>query len=81
MDDRLTSAHEQELRDLDPEQHPDIAALLRRIDAQSRVARNKDAKIQRQRNQLAKAPEVAERLRARVAELEAELERLRGQSA
>ncbi|MFD3909074.1 hypothetical protein ACFXOL_24355 [Streptomyces californicus] len=81
MNDRLTSAHEQELRDLDPAEHPDIAALLRRVDAQRRVAGNKRAKIQRQRNQIAKAPMVVARLRARVAELQAELEKLRDQSA
>lgn len=52
MDNRLTSRHEQDLRDLDPAEHPDTAALLSKIDGQRRTIRNKDAKIERQQKQL-----------------------------
>ncbi|THA72512.1 hypothetical protein E6R60_26645 [Streptomyces sp. A0642] len=52
---RLTGHQEHTLRALDPAKHPDIAALLGKIDGQRTKIKNQEAKIERQRVQLKRA--------------------------
>ncbi|WP_372344681.1 hypothetical protein [Streptomyces sp. KL116D] len=88
MNDRLTARHEQDLRDLDPVKHPDIAALLSKIDGQRNVIRGKDAKIERQQTrlrtgheQLAEHKKTIERQDRVIAEQADEIQALRDQLA
>jgi hypothetical protein len=80
MDNRLTPRREQELRALNPAEHPDIAALLALIDGQRGVIRGKDAKIERQRAQIQRTHDWWAEKKKEIAALEAENQQLREQS-
>ncbi|WP_143673795.1 hypothetical protein [Streptomyces sp. or20] len=82
MGDRsLTPRREQEIRDMDPTEYPEVAELFSLIDGQRSVIRGKDSKIERQRAQIANGSARNKELREQVAQLEAEIARLREQSA
>ncbi|MGW7504416.1 hypothetical protein ACWGIR_23185 [Streptomyces albidoflavus] len=81
MDNRLSARHEQRLRDLDPVEYPDIAALLRLVDGQRRVIHNKEAKIQRQATATTKVKMVADQWKQQTLDLTAENEQLKAEIA
>ncbi|MFJ5099394.1 hypothetical protein [Streptomyces sp. NPDC088557] len=81
MTERLTSRHEQELRDLNPAEHPNVAVLLSKIDGQRSVIRGKDDKIERQRARIRVGQEELVKRNEQIAEQAAEIQRLHEQIA